>query len=438
VNQEIKFKKSLPTLPNNILYLFLAITLLVAFSSRLLFIQFHELNPLQSSIEEEYGKFAINVYKGYGYKFHPDLPETSYRMPLYVLFLVGLWNLFGFDLYDGLIAQCVFDTLTTLILFLLITLIFHEKMIGLFAAFLWAIYIPEWNYVVNLYTEMTVTLLLICHFLFFIKALKMDSRRYLALSGVFLGLTTLTRPESHLYIFLLWIPLMVAYRKDKVKVLSRYVLFLTIYFIVLSPWIVRNYRLTGRFIATVPMVGFIYIYNNIADEADADPYVKAIFKEGRDQNYFDMIIHKKYSEVELSGMFWSEEKKYIVNHFDKYFMNCVTRFLALLFNYNGWKDRPFTYKDIMFVSANFCFWLSVFITCFLYRPSSYVLLVPIWCYMLYQVGALSCLHGEPRYLLKIWPYLIMHFAFVIFILVSKIRTYIVPYDNKYLGNTLAL
>ena len=145
MDQEVKHHNLFPTIQKYI-YPLLVVILLVAFSSRLLYIHFHELTPLQSGIAEEYGEFAIKVYKGYGYRLHPDLPETSYRMPLYVLFLVGIWKVFGFNLYYGLIAQCVFDTLTTLMLFLLTTLIFQKKIIGLLAAFLWAIYIPEWNY----------------------------------------------------------------------------------------------------------------------------------------------------------------------------------------------------------------------------------------------------------------------------------------------------
>ena len=424
-------KSKIKALFNQYCYLLLFIILLIAFFSRLLYINFHELTPLQASIAEQHGEIAINVYKGYGYKIHPDLPETSSRSPLYILFLVGLWKIFGFNLYYGLVAQCVFDTLTTLMLFFLTTLIFQKKIIGLLAAFLWAIYIPEWNYVVNLYSEGMFALMLIFHFFFFIKALKKDNWFCYILSVIFLGLSTLTRPTSHLYIYLLWIPLLTVYRKDKLRVLSRYVVLFTVYFAVLSPWMMRNYALTGKLLITPPMLGSIYLLNNAFDEPTAEPRVRKIFKEAINNKYRDMLIHEKYSEVELSEIFWPEEKKYIINHFDKYFKNCMERFLNLLFNYGGWKNRAFTFKCLLFISANICFWSSVFITCFLCRDS-FVLLTPIWCFMFFQVGGLSCLGYAPRYLLHIWPYLIMHFAYVLYMVTSRIyQSIVAPHTQKY-------
>lgn len=77
-------------------------------------------------------------------------------------------------------------------------------------------------------------------------------------SGIVLGLLVLNRPQ-----FQLLIPMMLAYGLWRGRTLSfRFLLWSCIAVAVVVPWIVRNHRVTGHFVAVAAYSGYVLLVNN--------------------------------------------------------------------------------------------------------------------------------------------------------------------------------
>lgn len=94
------------------------------------------------------------------------------------------------------------------------------------------------------FTETLFTVLLSLFLIVFFKFLKEPSTRLIALAGVFLGFSTIVKPTVQyvpilVIVFVLW-----RFRGElQKKLFIQLGYFLLIFFIILSPWIYRNYRI---------------------------------------------------------------------------------------------------------------------------------------------------------------------------------------------------
>lgn len=375
---------------------------------------------------EEHGLFGENIYKGYGLKLDKDLPPTILRTPLYPYWLASLYSLFGFNHKVALLGQCLLDVLTTFFLFQLGRLLFDSYRIGLLSSFLWAVYFPEFIYTEFLYAEIFGTTLLIIHMYFIIWAWKNPIRKrinfYYVLSGVFLGLVCLTRPEYQFFFIFLVIPVIApTWKKHKKQFLKGYCIMLISFFIVLSPWVIRNYIVSGKFIVGTTELGHV-LYNRAIDNEQGhkygiDPEISRIYEESSG-NYGAYLIHPKYSEAELNNLLTREMVRVILNHPFEFAYQSLQRFFHSWFNYHGWKDRHLKINDFLFILVNLIFFLSMIYAHGWCRQDWLPYTYPILLLIVYKNIIHSLLAGGPRSFLPIWPYFMIYFSYVFFKVLS--------------------
>lgn len=166
------------------------------------------------------------------------LGSSTYRPPLYPLFLAGVYGLFGKDPRNAYIAQSVLGALLLIGVYQLGKRISPEKIreaVGLTAMGCCAVYPPLIAYCGILLSEILFITLLVWAVFCLLK--PEQSSKNLILTGLLFGLANLTRPITFpLLLFLL----LLLWLTRQLK-LNQLVSVLAIFFITLSPWVIRNY-----------------------------------------------------------------------------------------------------------------------------------------------------------------------------------------------------
>ncbi len=211
----------------------------------------------QDEYADGYDQLAMNVVEGNGYRMYPDTAKTLMREPGYPLFLAGIFYLFGKNfaivkLTNMLMALGV----AWLMIRLSRELSSSPVMIAgppLLFLFHPGTLVAESRGGV----EILYTLLLVVFMCMLYSAIKSDRSWKYLLSGGVLGLTVLVRSVPILFPFFLLAYLFLPERQGhrKFLVLRNIALMFLAMLVVVSPWIIRNYRLTGKFVPTASVVG---------------------------------------------------------------------------------------------------------------------------------------------------------------------------------------
>lgn len=185
-----------------------------------------------------YNEIAISVANGEGFSLY-NIP-TAFVAPLYPLLLSVIYDLAG---YSYLIAK-VFNVLIASITLLIIYYIGKELFnywIGLIASLICSFHPELVGLTSFIYTE-TLNTLFVGLFVFtFIKGIKEKKREkpYFALSGLLLGLSTLTKGTT--LMFPLFIMIFLFFDRDLRQRIVPLIIFLFVFCLTLVPWTIRNY-----------------------------------------------------------------------------------------------------------------------------------------------------------------------------------------------------
>lgn len=189
-----------------------------------------------------YHEIAESLLLGHGWSSQaapPFLPEIA-RMPAYPLFIAGILYL-THSYWFVAILQIIIGSILPLLSYLIVIEITKRKKIALITGFIIAIEPIFMLMSFVLLTETLAAFFWLVSLLAFLRHINRGDDRYLAWSGIFLGLATLTRPTT-LYLpillcgFMAWM-----YRTEHYKIVCKKVfLFAGVFVITLSPWIIRN------------------------------------------------------------------------------------------------------------------------------------------------------------------------------------------------------
>lgn len=209
----------------------------------------------QEVYADGYDYLAGNLADGYGYRFYPDTASTTMREPGYPLLLAGLRLVFGTS-FTAVAAANFLLTLATAWLILHLARRVSRSPVVYYAAPLLFLLHPA---TVVAESRGGVEILFAFLLVFFMNLLyrAMESRRWVAyaLSGAVLGLAVLVKSTPILFpIFLLGF-LLFFERGRRLVAVGRVAVMIFAMYAVLSPWIARNYSLTGKFIPTASVLG---------------------------------------------------------------------------------------------------------------------------------------------------------------------------------------
>jgi len=189
---------------------------------------------------DPYDAIAKNILSGKGYV--DDTNRFNFeRLPLYTYFLVIVYKFFGYELWKTQVIQSILDTLSCFLIFLISLKTFQKKLPALLAAFFYAVYFKMINMVARPFSESLYILLLLLFLFFFIDSFKKTT--YSFLSGIFLGLITITKPITLMFPI---IAIGLYLYKNKKSSLGKISLFLVGFLILIMPIFIRNYLREGK------------------------------------------------------------------------------------------------------------------------------------------------------------------------------------------------
>lgn len=212
----------------------------------------------QEVYADGYDQLAANLADGNGYRMYPDTAKTLMREPGYPILLAGIFSTFGNNFAVVKLANMLMAFGVAWLMIRLSRELSHNQamILGPPLLFLFhpAILIAESRGGI----EMLYTLFLALFMCTLYAAVKSNRIWCYVASGGVLGLTLLVRSVPLLFPFLVLAYLLVfeRQRNQTVLILLRNVaLMMVAMLIVLSPWIIRNYRLTAKFVPTASVVG---------------------------------------------------------------------------------------------------------------------------------------------------------------------------------------
>ncbi len=211
----------------------------------------------QDRFIDGYDQLAANLAQGNGYRFFPDTAPTMMREPGYPLLLAGILLTVG----SSFAAVKILNMILALAVAWVMTRIARR-----FSINPWLAILPPLLFLFHPGTliaesrggvEMLFALLIVLFLLTVYRALEGNRWWDYAIAGAVLGVTVLVRSTPMIFpVFLLGYLLLVEGRRIPRLVTCRNIaLLIVVMFAVVSPWIIRNFSLTGKFVPTASVFG---------------------------------------------------------------------------------------------------------------------------------------------------------------------------------------
>ncbi len=225
--------------------------------------------PLHDS--QTYQAIALNILQEHCYCYLPHL-STVDRAPLWPLLIAAIYSVFGeHDIMVRLLLSLV-GAGTCVLVYYFVRDLFGSRM-GLIAGLAATVYPFLFIYDGWLYSESLYIFLLFafCYALFRLQRTARPSRGLMLLSGILLGLVSLTRPNGLIILglFIAWAMVLGIAKVQTWRTLLQSVVLITlITLVIILPWTIRNYVVTHALVPIATGDGKVLIgaYNDKVDD----------------------------------------------------------------------------------------------------------------------------------------------------------------------------
>ena len=346
-------------------------------------------------------------------KVEGEIMPNIFMPPLYPIFLFLVKKLFSnlnYYLLSIQFIQLIFSIIGLIYLIKILSKFFSEK-ISYIGAYIFALF-PLNVYAISQISSVTLQILLIILYIYyFIKSLKISSKKNIILFSLFSATLILLRGEFFVfYFFTLFYFLL---KKKNHLIISSLIITL----LLISPYLIRNY-LIFEVITVTKSSGFnLFKGNNPLSMAEGIPmldYVEEIskgtyekIKKIKPQNKYDLIIDNLYKE---------EAIKFIMDNPSRYAkLYIIKLFSFIFFDFNS--SYP-NYYNIFHLLPKIIISISSLIGVFLTFKKKSVLRFFALYYLLNGL-LLSIFFILPRYSLALLPIQIILTCY--FLSLSKLR-----------------
>ena len=330
---------------------------------------------------------------------------TARVMPGYPLFIAFWYLVLGERPELVLIPNALLDVITCGLVFLIGRRLFQRDAAALLAALGYALYLPEIYLLTHLWSEPLFTTVLAAHTYCLIVALDTNKWKRWLLSGLTLGMATLVRPTTQLYLLVVVLVIMLVGRGRRTARLRSLALLVVSCATMLAPWVARNYVQFGAFIPTTTKGGYMLYYGNYG--LPRDDYLV----EWSDRELKDYIAASGMSEIEVDR--WSRRKaiETVSQYPLRFTILSLVRLLRFWFNI-GYGHPP-TLLSLGALAWNGSL-LGLMAAAYIWHRDSWVTLYwPVLALIGTVVGTHLISHGLIRYSFPIIPYVLLPAAYVV-------------------------
>jgi 4-amino-4-deoxy-L-arabinose transferase-like glycosyltransferase len=381
----------------------------------------HPFPPLQKD-DSVYDALATNLMAGHGFSSSPAPPyePMALRPPAYPGFLAGVYLVAGHSTDAVRIAQIAISVATCYVLMLIAGRLFGSwtaRLAGLaFALLPAAATAPS-----LLLTETNQSLLLAIAVLSLILGIERSSGKWFALTGVSLAVATLTKPDVQLLAVPLFVAAAVLYPGERRRIAAGAVLFL----VLLTPWVLRNRVVFGRFIGVSTGAGYAGIVSELELTGHTGDQLHAALaarygedfsrRHGRPMTFLDG------GQPEEDALRRAELVQFVQTHPATYAEHSVKRAL-ILWQPRSWSDafglpndfgEYFRARQYGALGAKLALlaidaaiiglgWLGVVFSLFAWRRSW-----PLLVCVLYLTTMIGLVHAVERYRLPVMPVMVI-------------------------------
>ena len=408
------------------LYLLATIALLT-FLFRLLFFAVYSPDYRYENMEiDAWLRIAERLVDGEGYSWlAPHIP-TAKRGPVVVYFFAALLQNFGKQSMPIIIAQWLIDSITAVVLYFLTLKIFRQWYTALLAALLFAFYGPEIIFTFRAWSEPLFALLLCLFMLTLLYALDKPGWLLFTLTGILLGLVTLTRPYMQFFFIFIGFLLVWELRTRWRLIVGYFTVSFVSFVLVLTPWTIRNYFVFGAFIPASSYSGWpVFEGNHFLDQPDynrsrehiessvalmkvLEPDIGSTSDPAR---LFLYAARHGMSEYEIDQIALKEAVKAIARQPDRYLLVSGLRFMRLWFNIGyGTPSSAQTYM-VLFVNVVL---LILAVGAFLFFRGEWMRRsIPLAILVVFTTTVYSATQALVRYSVPVMPFIMIFAAFTI-------------------------
>lgn len=209
--------------------------------------------------EYDYDSIAWNVATHHGYQIYNTEPMrhfTAKRGPSYILFVAGVYEVFGHHKLPVLAIQSLLDVLSCYLAFMICSLLFKKNDVALIGALIYAVYPPFITDSAMLLNEATVNLTVLLGIYGFLVYVSNGELWALCVSAASLAIGGFNKPILYAFPILFALSLL---RSGKLcSFLKPMCVQLAIIGIIVSPWVVRNEIVFHKFVPTILNGGFTF------------------------------------------------------------------------------------------------------------------------------------------------------------------------------------
>jgi len=211
------------------------------------------------TFRDDYEMIAWNLVQGNGYRVFPDTSLTMLRTPGFVLLLALIFAVFGKSLVAVRVVNLAFSIVTAVLTRVLALKAGLSRTAATIAALIFFLHPGVTIADSQGAVESMVTLCLVASVLLGLSAMERGNWAIFVVAGLANGLALLVKSSVALVLPALFLYGMWRSRSGSArrKILIGMVTCGLVSALVLAPWVVRNYQLSGKFIPTMTVGGLV-------------------------------------------------------------------------------------------------------------------------------------------------------------------------------------
>jgi 4-amino-4-deoxy-L-arabinose transferase-like glycosyltransferase len=204
---------------------------------------------------DDYDLIAENLLSGRGYRIYADTSETMLRSPGFVLVLAAIFSLFGKSLLAVQIVQYLMSIATAIVTYLISQRLYLTKSVSLMASVLFLFNPVSMMSDTRAGNDSTLTLSLTLVIWLLLKAIDSQRQRDFVLTGFVLGYAMLVKASVALIFPCVFLFLVIMAQFQFRTLLRNFVIVGFVAAGIMTPWVVRNYEISGQFVPTMTVAG---------------------------------------------------------------------------------------------------------------------------------------------------------------------------------------